>query len=164
MWHYAQAMRRAAWALVPLVLISTVLVLDPGTSGATCPTPAPGSLSYEEMIEQGTTGSERYPIMILGVVVTTKNLGGPPRGAMIAKMAVAEHPVGFAPLVSRVRFWRDPGGEDYPPSLIFEPGHRYVVIAHRRADGTFTPLGPCGPTSEVDRETFRALVRLARAS
>jgi len=114
------------------------------------------------MIEQRTTDSERFPIMILGVVVTTKNLGGPPRGAMIAKMAVAEHPVGFAPLVSRVRFWRDPGGEDYPPSLVLEPGHRYVVIAHRRADGTFTLDGLCGRTRALDRETFRALVRLAR--
>ena len=119
--HYARAMRRAGRALVPFVVVSAVLVLVPGTSGAICPAPAPDALSYEEMIEQGTTGSERYPIMFLGVVVTTKNLGGPPRRQMIAKMAVAEHPVGFAPLVSRVRFWRDPGGEDYPASLILEP-------------------------------------------
>lgn len=156
-------MRRVAIALVPSVLASAVLVLDPGTSGAICPSPAPGSLSDEEMIEQGTTGSETYPIMFLGVVVTTKNLGGPPRGAMIAKLAVAEHPVGFAPLVSRVRFWSYPDGQDEPPSLVFQPGHRYVVIAHRRADRTFRPAGPCGPTSELSRETFRDLVRLARA-
>lgn len=155
-------MHRVIWAVVPLILAGGFLVLDPGTSVALCPSPAPGALTYEEMIEQRTTDSERFPIMILGVVVTTKNLGGPPRGAMIAKMAVAEHPVGFAPLVSRVRFWRDPGGEDYPPSLVLEPGHRYVVIAHRRADGTFTPDGLCGRTRELDRETFRALVRLAR--
>ena len=89
-------MRRLIWAVVPLILAGGFLVLDPGTSGALCPSPAPGALSYEEMIEQRTTDSERFPIMILGVVVTTKNLGGPPRGAMIAKMAVAEHPVGFA--------------------------------------------------------------------
>ena len=59
-----------------LVLASAVLVLDPGTSWAICQPPPLDSLSYEEMIQRETTGLETYPIMFLGVVVTTKNLGG----------------------------------------------------------------------------------------
>lgn len=154
-------MRRAAFALVALILATVMVALDPGTSGAICPSPPPGGLSYEEMMEQRTTGIDRFPIMILGVVVTTKDLGGAPRGAMIAKVAVAAHPVGYAPLVSRVRFYRDPDGQNEPPALVLKPGRRYVLIARHRSDRTFGLDGPCGRTNELDRETFRALVRLA---
>ena len=98
--------------------------------------------------------------MILGVVVAIKDLGGRPSGETVARLAVAEHPAGWAPLVSRVRFWREPGGAS-PPYLEFLKGHRYVVIARRLADNSFAFDGPCGRTAELGGATFRRLVRLA---
>lgn len=151
--------RVLGWTLA--VTLSAALVVSiPRVAQAICPAPV-GELTYEEMIDQRTTGVDAFPIMILGVVVTTKDLGGRPGGSTVAKLAVAEHPVGFAPLVSRVRFWRIPGG-GYPPYFEFKRGRRYVVIARSRPDRTFGFDGPCGQTGELSPPAFRALVRLAR--
>lgn len=98
--------RVLGWTLV--VTLSAALVVSiPRVAQAICPAPV-DDLAYEEMIAQRTTGVDGFPIMILGVVVTTKDLGGRPGGSTIAKLAVAEHPVGFAPLVSRVRSGASP--------------------------------------------------------
>ena len=97
--------RVLGWTLV--VTFSAALVVSiPQVALAICPAPV-DDLAHEEMIAQ-RTGVDGFPIMILGVVVTTKALGGRPGGSTIAKLAVAEHPVGFAPLVSRVRSGASP--------------------------------------------------------
>jgi hypothetical protein len=144
------------------VLISAVVIDGVAVAGA-CPAPSPDALTFRQMIRRHTTGDPDFPIMILGKVVVIKDLGGGPRGKAIARLAVAAHPTGFAPLVSKIRFYRpklsDPGAFIYER---FRVGHHYVAIASRRKDGSFDIIQACGPTSEVGRHRFRGLVRLAR--
>lgn len=128
-----------------------------------CPAPPSDALTFKQMIKQRTTGYADYPVMLLGEVVVVKDLGGGPYGKAIAKLAVAAHPIRFAPLVSRVRFYRpkpsDPAAVFYGR---FDPGHFYVVFASRLNDGSFKIAEVCGPTTEVGKHRFWSLVRLAR--
>jgi hypothetical protein len=123
--------------------------------------PDPDALSYTEMIDGETTGKERYPIMFLGIVASVEDVAGGRGGRTIARIAVAEHPVGYTPLVSDVRFWRDPPGVS-SSAFDFRRDGRYVVIARRLADGSFAYDGDCGQTRRLNRERFRELVRYAR--
>ena len=124
----------------------------------------PDQLSFRQVIRQETTGEDKYPVMFLGKVVRLQDLGGKPRGETIAKLAVAEHPVGYAPLISGVHFYRPPkGGPAIAGQLQFEPRKFYVVIAMRNNDGTFdTPL-LCSDTQQVSKTRFHSLARFARA-
>jgi hypothetical protein len=99
--------------------------------------------------------------MFLGVVASVDDVSGGRGGRTIARIAVAEHPVGYAPLVSDVRFWRDPPGVA-SGAFDFRKDGRYVVIAGRLADGSFAYDGDCGQTRRLNRERFRDLVRYAR--
>jgi hypothetical protein len=144
------------------VLLS-IVALSGGAVAAACPPPSPDALTFRQMIRRHTTGDPDFPIMILGKVVVVKDLGGGPRGKAIARLAVAAHPTGFAPLVARIRFYRpklsDPGAFIYER---FRVGHHAVVIASRRGNGSFDIVKACGPSSEVGRHRLRRLVRLAR--
>ncbi|MGZ4148395.1 MAG: hypothetical protein ACXVPL_11920 [Actinomycetota bacterium] len=144
-------------------LLALLVVAFSVTVASACPAPSSEALTFRQMIKQHTTGYADQPVMFLGKVVVVKDLGGGPYGKAIAKLAVAAHPVRFAPLVSRVRFYRpkpsDPAAFGYER---FDPGHFYVVIASRRNDGSFRIVEICGPTSEVGKRRFWSLVRLAR--
>ncbi|HVF08867.1 MAG TPA: hypothetical protein VNC60_09845 [Actinomycetota bacterium] len=90
-----------------LLMWATILMLGPTAAGLSC-VPDDDALSFHEMIDQGTTGKVGYPVMILGVVRSLKDLGGDPDGGRtIARLEVVEHPVGYAPHESRVRFFRE---------------------------------------------------------
>ena len=140
-----------------------VLLLGPGMAAGLSCAPDEDALTFHEMIDQGTTGEDRYPIMFLGVGRSLNDRGGDPGGGRtIARLEVVEHPVGYAPAEARVRFWRDlPGSESF--RFEFKPRGRYVVIAQRLGDASFRFDGDCGETRSVDRETFRELVRYARS-
>lgn len=157
-------MRRVIAAGTALLMSATLSMLGPGlAAGLSCP-PDEDALSFDEMIDQGTTAKTVYPIMILGVVRSLKDLGGGPDGGWTnARVEIVRHPVGYAPDLSRVHFFRE-----YPdhPSLYrfqFVVGGRYVVIADRRDDGSFRSDGTCGQTKRTNREHFRELVRYARS-
>ena len=154
-------MRSRIAATLILASFATLLV-GPPAAQALCAAD-PDALTFRQMIKQGTTGQEGYPVMILGAVVTIKDLGGRPgSGAAIAKLAVAAHPVGSAPLVSRVHFLRPAPNVGVEDNLEFHPGKRYVVIASPRPDGSFDPDGGCGQTRAVTALRFRRLVALAK--
>ena len=121
----------------------------------------PNDLSYRQMIRQHKTGEKGYPVMFLGVVVDIKDVGGQPFGKTIAKLAVAEHPAGFAPLVSRVHYERPERGESIPGMFLFHKRERYVIIADRRRDGTFDISQLCGRSSSVSQQRFRSLIQFA---
>jgi hypothetical protein len=153
-------MRRVIAAGTALLMSATLLMLGPGpAAGLSCP-PDEDALSFHEMIDQGTTAKTVYPIMILGVVRSLRDLGGDPHGGRtIARLEVVDHPVGYGVAGSRVRFFREFPDEGTLYRFQFVVGGRYVVIAHRNDDGSFRSDGTCGQTKRVDRETFRELVR-----
>ena len=154
-------MRRLLAAGTALVMSATILLLGPGTATGISCIPDEDALTFHEMIDQGTTGEDRYPIMFLGVGRSLKDMGGDPSGGRtVARLEVVEHPVGYAPAEARVRFWQDLEGESF--RFEFRPGGRYVIIARRLEDGSFRFDGDCGETEHVDRETFQELVRYAR--
>jgi hypothetical protein len=123
----------------------------------------PQALTYEEMIDQRTTGSEPYPIMALGIVVEIKDLWGREGGPTVARVAVAEHPIGYTPLIARVRFTRDYPGVSASDQINFFKGERVVLVARRLAGGRFESDGPCGQTGSLSRARYRALLALARS-
>ena len=102
--------------------------------------------------------------MLLGKVVTTEDAGGERGGDTIAKLAVAAHPVDFAPLVARVHFYNPPPRVSIPGNFLFRDGHKYVVIARRLDNGSFRfdSVYGCGQTQKVGNERFRHLLSLAR--
>lgn len=156
--------RGVFWA--PRVLFTCAAVLVPTTmtappAGADCGSD-PDALSIKQMIVQGTTGSEHFDVLFLGRVIRLRDLGGGKGGPMIATFRVREHPVGFAPNRSRVRFWRPPPGTGVSSNFEFEPGHRYAVVAHRRTDGAFNFDGECGQTTELSRKRMWRLIHLFR--
>lgn len=151
-------------ALVVVVMMLAAFLTPTTADAHTSCAYDPDQLTYRQMIRQETTGDNKYPVMFLGKVVRLKDLGGKPRGETIAKLAVAEHPVGFAPLISSVHFYRPPnGGPLIPGQLQFEPRKFYVVIAARRTDGSFDTQLLCGDTRRVSKSKFYSLARFARA-
>jgi hypothetical protein len=153
------ALRVAATTATLCVLVVGVMVAPAVASCA----PDPDALSYREMIDQDTTGHDDYPTMFLGAVADWYDVGGRPGGGRaIARLAVAEHPVGSAPLVSDVRFWRNYPGTGSSDEFEFKRDGRYVVISRRLDDGTFAFDGACGQSRRLNRERFRELVRYAR--
>ena len=156
-------MRRVIAAGVALFLAATILMLAPGAAlGLSCPVDE-DDLKFEQMIEQGTTGEDRYPIMNLGLVRSVKDMGGDPDGGRtLARLEVVEHPVGYASLEIRIRFWQAfPGTSSL--QLEFSDGARYVLIARRLDDGSYKTDGACGQTKRINHPRFRELVRYARS-
>lgn len=155
--------RRFLGAATAALLFATTPVPAPIKAQAiSCP-PDDDALTFEEMIDQGTTGKQRHPTMFLASVSSLKDMGGDPEGGRtVARFDVVEHPVGFVPPSSRVRFWRAFPGYT---SLRFEFKHgaRYVMIARRLDDGSFKSDDICGQTKRINHSRFRELVRYARS-
>jgi hypothetical protein len=155
--------RRALWAATTIATTCALVVSVMAAPAVASCAPDPVALSVREMIDQDTTGHDDYPIMFLGAVADWHDVGGRPGGGRaIARLAVAEHPVGSAPLVSDVRFWRNYPGTGSSDEFEFKRDGRYVVIARRLDDGTFAFDGACGQSRRLNRERFRELVRYAR--
>ena len=156
-------MRRFLATGTAVLMSAMALLLGPGMAAGLSCAPNEDALTFQEMIDQGTTGEDRYPVMFLGVGRSLRDIGGDPGGGLtVARLEVVEHPVGYAPAEARVRFWHDlPGSESF--RFEFRSGRRYVVVARRLDDASFRFDGDCGETKRVDRETFRELVRYARS-
>jgi hypothetical protein len=150
---------RLAATLVAASIATLILVAS--EAQAACAPPGADALTFRQMIEQGRTRVDGFPVMIVGTVVSTRDLGGRPGGRSIAVLTVAAHPTRWAPRMSRVRFWRAPPGVGAGEEFEFREGGRYVVIAARRPDRTFDFDGACGRTRRVTVELFRRLVELA---
>jgi len=161
--RYPRAMLRRTIAPTLLApLVASLLVAGATPAAASCAAD-PDALRLREMIDQDTTGDDGFPVLLLGIVASWHDLGGQPGGGpAIARVAVAEHPVGRAPLVSDVRFRRDAPGVTGSGSFEFKRDGRYAVVARRLADGTFRFDGACGQTRRLNRDRFRALVRYSR--
>jgi hypothetical protein len=156
-------MRRVLAAGIALIVSATSLVLGPGlATGLSC-VPDDDDLAFEQMIDQRTTGEDRFPIMILGIVRSTKDMGGDPTGGRTtARLEVVEHPAGYAPPDMRIRFWHDfPGTSSF--EVGFVEGARYVLVARRLDDGSFKSDGACGQSKRMNHPRFRELVRYARS-
>ena len=149
-------------AALVTAMLSTISVVSVDPAWAlSCP-PDDDALTFQEMIDQRTTGKDRFPVMFLGVVSSLTDRGDPGGGRTIARLVVVEPPAGYVPEEARVRFWQDlPGSQSF--RFEFRSGGRYVVIARRLDDGSFRSDDACGQTKRVDRETFRELVRYARS-
>ncbi|MGH2630156.1 MAG: hypothetical protein ACRDHI_06320 [Actinomycetota bacterium] len=115
------------------------------------------------MIGQETTGNAAYPVMFLGIVESWRDLGGRPEGGKaLARLSVAAHPAGWAPLMSVVHFVRQYPGVSFPGAFEFKTDGRYVVLGRRMDNGTFRFDGPCGQSKRMNHDRFRELVRYAR--
>jgi hypothetical protein len=147
--------------LLLLALTASVVIAVPTTARAACAAPGPDTLSFREMIEQGTTGDDFYHRMIIGRVVTIR-VPGEKGGKATAVFAVAAHPTGFVPLVARVRFYRPPPGVWVEDNIEFHAGERWVVIARRSKDGSYRHDGGCGQTHRVSLWRFKMLIALDR--
>ena len=143
-------------------LVASLFVAGATPAAASCGVD-PQALSLREMIDLDTTGDDDFPVLFLGIVAAWHDLGGRPGGGRaLARLAVAEHPVGRAPQVADVRFRRDYPGVGGSGTFEFRRDGRYAVVARRLADGAFRFGGACGQTRRLNRDRFRELVRYAR--
>jgi hypothetical protein len=115
------------------------------------------------MVKKNKTGQRGMDTLILGKVVAIKDLEPGKGGDKLAKLAVAESPVGYAPLVARVHFWKpEPGGGIPSENFIYHRRGFYAVAADQLKDGTFVDDVPCGQTRRFGHDRFWKLVRFAR--
>lgn len=110
------------------------------------------------MIRQSTTGDSRRPSLMLGKVVTIRDVDPGRGGDKIAVLAIAASPLGYAPLVAKVHFWRPPPNVD-TSYFDYRRGEFYAVVAKRLGDGSFDDDQGCGNTVRIQRERFWNLVR-----
>ena len=133
-------LRKVISSSIATVLLSSILVGAAPSAVASCVFD-PDALTFHEMIDQGTTGNEDFPIMFLGVVASWSDVGGRPGGGeAIARLAVGEHPVGNAPLVSDVRFYRQYPGVSSSVEFEFRRDGRYAVVAPAWTTGPSSPM------------------------
>lgn len=155
--------RVASSAMAGLVVACSLVGATPTALANSCAPPP--DLSFREMIRKHTTGSKFYDTLLLGKVVTIKDVDPGKGGDKIAKLAVAASPVGYAPLVARVRFWKPERSKDGEPMLGDDYGvnyqvHRfYAVVAYRRNNGSFQDDSACGNTKRITRDRLWSLVR-----
>jgi hypothetical protein len=154
--------RRALTAIISALSVAGGLLMPGGTAIAACAA-NPDALAIREMIDTETTGESDFPLLFLGVVVAHRDLGGRPNaGYTIARVAVVEHPVGFAPHETGVRFWKAPPRVGVSENLELKVDGRYALVARRLDDGTFRFDGACGESRRLNRDRFHDLVRYAR--
>ena len=146
--------------ILVICILAGALLVGPGPAHAVCATD-PEARSFRHMVVSRDTGNDRYPLMILGKAIAIRDLRGPAGGATIARIAVAATPLGRAPLISRVRFYRPERGTSLSDNFEFHRGHWYGVIARHRAAGGFAFDGACGRTRSMSRHFIRRLTRLA---
>jgi hypothetical protein len=162
-WADRHVLRRGLLVVAVATLLSPLI--PTGTAQALSCAPPP-DLTFREMIRKHTTGSNYYDRMILGRVVAIKDVDPGQGGWKVAKVAVAASPVGWAPFVARLPFWKpeksdEPTpGEDY--AINYRTGRYYVIIAHRNKDGTFDDDSECGNSEPVSKQQLWALVRYDR--
>lgn len=155
--------RVASIAVVVLAVACSLVTATPTAFANSCALPP--DLSSREMIRKHTTGSEFYDTLVLGKVVTIKDVDPGKGGDKIAKLAVAASPVGYAPLVARVRFWKPERAKDGEPmvsddyGINYQPHRFYAVVAHRRDNGSFQDDSACGNTKRITRDRLWSLVR-----
>ena len=143
-------------------VLARLLLAAPGPARAACAAD-PDARSFRRMIMSGDTDDPEYPSMILGTAIRIRDLRGGPGGTTIAKIAVAATPIGRAPFISRVRFYRPEPGTGVSENSEFHRGHWYVVIARHRATGGFGFDGACGRTRAASHRYVRRLARFAES-
>jgi len=155
--------RRDGLALVLSIFLLVAVV--PATPVQAACAADPNALSFRDMIKKNKTGIPSYDHFFVGRVVDIKDLEPGKGGEKLAKLAVAESPVGYAPLVARVHFWKPESGGGPTPvgDLHYHRRHFYAVIGERLKDGTFADdAGECGRTVEIGHDRFWNLVRFVR--
>lgn len=154
-------------AISVTVLLATMAFLPRLQALATsCPEDLPNdprNRTFREMIAHDTTWDPDYPTMILGRVVAIRNVKDGREGWAFAMVRSHARPIGIAPRLAEVRFWRNPPVGGIVGAFQFRIGARYVVLAHRRPDGAFRMDFLCGRSRSMDRVHFRRLVRFALA-
>lgn len=115
------------------------------------------------MMQNNTTGNLRHRALIFGKVVAIRDLEPGRGGQKMARVAVARSPVGFAPLVARVRFDAGDPSQARQRGMTYERRNFYGVVGHQRDDGTFADDTPCGRSTELGRDRFWKLVRYDRS-
>jgi hypothetical protein len=155
--------QRVCSVLITLLMAFPALVVGPAAEAACAVDP--NALTFREMIKKGKTGQRDRDTLILGRVVAIKDLEPGKGGDKLAKLAVAESPVGYSPLVARVHFWKPEPGDGIPSeNFVYHRRGFYVVVADRLRDGTFEDDVPCGQTRQLTHDRFWNLVRFARDS
>ena len=143
-------------------LVAASLLLPGTPARAVCVAPDPGQLTFQETMQQGTTGDDTFDRMIIGRVLRIRDRGAV-GGKATAFVRVAADPAGEVPDIARIRFRRYPPGLWVEHSLEFRAGERWVIIAYRADGGRFHHDGDCGQTERVSVQRYRDLVAHARA-
>jgi hypothetical protein len=161
---HVSRMRFRPWIAATLAI--GVVVLGGTTAALACPAPSPGTPTIRQMIVRGSTGNERFPLLLLGRVRGTRDLRGGPNGYAIARFRVVEDAIGRVPGFVRVRFYRptpaDADGELISPHAVLDRGERWGLVSRRRANGTVEFVLRCSDSRSYGTTRFRNLVRLAR--
>lgn len=160
-------LRKASVRAAAILMMATSVTSIPVEASALSCAPA-SDLSFKVMIRKHTTGSSTFDRLVLGKVVSIKDVDPGRGGDKIARLAVAASPVGWAPLVTRVPFWvpepAPPGepqvGDD--AGINYQRNGWYAVIAHRTKSGLFRDDSWCGNSHRVSRDHFWRLVRYDR--
>lgn len=153
--------QRIGSGLLTLLLTLPVFVVGPVAQAACAADP--NALTFREMVKKNKTGQRGMDTLVLGKVVAIKDLEPGKGGDKLAKLAVAESPVGYAPLVARVHFWKPEPGDGIPSeNFVYHRRGFYAVVADRQKNGTFTDDVPCGQTRQFGHDRFWKLVRFAR--
>jgi len=137
-------------------------MLTPSTNAYALCAADPNALTFHQMIKKNKTGERGMDTLILGKVVAIKDVQPGKSGDKIAKLAVAESPVGYAPLVTRVHFYKPPPRVGVEDNFVYHRHSFYVVVANRLKDGSFNDDMACGQTRKLAHDRFWNLVRYAR--
>lgn len=155
-------LQRLATLTVTATLLSALVVVTAPSAAALCAAD-PTKLSFSEMITKDKTGQRPYDTLVFGKVVAIKDLEPGRGGDKLAKLAVAEVPVGHARFFVRVAFYKPPPQGPYiEDNLVYRQHAFYGVLAKRQKDGTWVDDAGCGQTRQLARKHFWTLVRFAR--
>ena len=147
--------------LLPLVFLASLVVGLAPSAKAACAAPPPDAYTFKEMIRHGETNSDYFDRMMIGKVQAVRDPGAL-GGHAVAMLAVRAHPTGWTPHTARVRFYKQKPGSWIEDNVNFRLHDRFVVIAHRLADGSYRHDGGCGDTRHVGESRFESLLFLAR--
>src|SRR3954471_13656124 len=131
------------WRPALVVCVLGLSMLTPSTNAYALCAADPNALTFHQMIKKNKTGERGMDTLILGKVVAIKDVQPGKGGDKIAKLAVAESPGGYAPLVARIRYFKDPPGQVTEDQFVYHRHSFYVVVANRLKDGSFNDDMPC---------------------
>jgi hypothetical protein len=152
----------SAWGHALVACIVGLTILTPSTNAYAVCAGDPNALTFHQMIKKNKTGERGMDTLILGKVVAIKDVKPGKGGDKIAKLAVAGSPVGYAPLVARIHFYKDPPGQVTEDQFVYHRHSFYVVVANRLKNGSFNDDMACGQTRKMKHDAFWNLVRFAR--